>query len=91
MGFICPSLSLHGTPVLFVKKKDGSLYLCVDFRGLNHITKTNMLDTPCKAKIYTKINLWHAYHLVRIREGDEWKTTFRTCYGSFEWVVMPLV
>jgi Reverse transcriptase (RNA-dependent DNA polymerase)/RNase H-like domain found in reverse transcriptase len=48
-----------------------------------------MLDTPRKAKIYTKIDLRHAYHLVRIHEGDEWKTTFRTRYGSFEWVVMP--
>ena len=98
IGFIRPSVSPHGAPVLFVKKKDGSLRLCVDFRGLNKITKkdkyplpriSDLLDRPRKAKIYTKIDLRHAFHLVRIREGDEWKTTFRTRYGSFEWTVMP--
>jgi hypothetical protein len=85
-------------PVLFVKKKDGSLCLCVDFHGLNKITKkdrhpspliADLLDTPGKARIYTKIDLQHAYHLVHIAEDDEWKTAFRTCYGSFEWLVMP--
>ena len=49
----------------------------------------NLLDTPEKAWIYTKIDLQHAYHLVCIAEGDEWKTAFRTHYGSFEWLVMP--
>ena len=44
---------------------------------------------PKKARLYTKIDLKHAYHLVRIAEGDEWKTAFRTRYGSFEWLVMP--
>src|SRR5262249_45864599 len=48
-----------------------------------------LLDSPHKASIYTKIDLRHAYHLVRIAEGDEWKTAFRTRYGSFEWCVMP--
>jgi hypothetical protein len=97
-GFVRPSNSSHGAPILFVKKKDGSLRLCVDFRGLNKISKkdryplpliSDLLDSPGKARIYTKIDLRHAYHLVRIREGDEWKTTFRTKYGSFEWLVMP--
>jgi len=97
-GFVCPLNSLHGAPILFIKKKDGSLHLCVDFRGLNKISKKDLyplplicdlLDSPGKARIYTKIDLRHAYHLVRIREGDEWKTTFRTKYGSFEWLVMP--
>jgi len=50
---------------------------------------TDLLDSSGKAHIYTKIDLQHAYHLVRIAEGDEWKTTFRTHYGSFEWQVMP--
>ena len=49
----------------------------------------NLLYAPHKAWIYTKINLRHAYHLVRIADGDEWKTTFRTQYGSFEWLMMP--
>ena len=94
-GFVRPSNSSHGAPILFVKKKDGSLRLCVDFRGLNKISKKDryplplILDSPGKAQIYTKIDLRHAYHLVRIREGDEWKTTFCTKYGSFEWLVMP--
>jgi len=89
---------LHGAPVLFTRKKDGGLRLCVDFRGLNKITKkdryplpliADLLDCPGKARVYTKIDLQHAYHLVRIAEGDEWKTAFRTRYGSFEWRVMP--
>ena len=98
LGFIRTSTSPHGAPILFIKKKDGSLRLCVDYRGLNKISKkdryplpliSDLLDTPGKARIYTKIDLRHAYHLVRITEGDEWKTTFRTRYGSFEWLVMP--
>lgn len=97
-GFIKPSNSPHGAPILFVKKKDGSLHLCVDYRGLNKITKkdrypltliSDLLDTPWKARLYTKINLCHTYHLVRVADGKEWKTMFRTRYGSFEWLVMP--
>jgi hypothetical protein len=97
-GFIRPSRSPFGAPVLFAKKKDGGLRLCVDFRGLNKITKkdryplpliSDLLDSSGRARIYTKIDLQHAYHLVRIAEGDEWKTAFRTRYGSFEWQVMP--
>ena len=98
LSFICPTSSLHGATILFVKKKDGSLQLCVDFCSLNHITKkdryplpliSDLLDAPGKARIYTKINLRHTYHLVRITPGDEWKTAFCTRYGSFEWLVMP--
>ena len=47
------------------------------------------MDSLSHAKIYTKIDLQHAYHLVRIADGDEWKTAFRTRYGSYEWLVMP--
>jgi len=81
-----------------VKKKNGDLRLCVDYRGLNRLTRkdcypipliTDLLDAPKKARIYTKIDLRNAYHLVRIAEGDEWKTTFQTQYASFEWLVMP--
>jgi len=79
-GFIRSTSSPHGAPVLFIKKKDGSLRLCVDFCDLNKIMKkdryplpliSDLLVSPRKAHIYTKINLWHAYHLVRIAEGDE--------------------
>jgi len=97
-GFIRPTSSPHSAPVLFIKKKDGSLCLCVDFHGLNHISRKDryplllipdLLDLPCKAWVYSKIDLCHAYHLVHIANGDEWKTAFRTHYGSFEWSVMP--
>jgi len=97
-GFIRPTASSHAALVLFVKKKDGSLRLCIDFRGLNKITKkdryplpqiSDLLDSPSCAKIYSKINLRHVYHLVQIALGDEWKTAFRTRYGSYEWLVMP--
>jgi len=97
-GFIRPTTSSHAAPVLFVKKKDGSLRLCVDFRGLNKITKkdhyplpliSDLLDSPSRAKIYSKIDLRHAYHLVWIAPGNEWKTAFRTRYGSYKWLVMP--
>src|SRR6202789_4034912 len=97
-GFIRPPNSPHGAPILFVKKESGELRLCVDYRGLNRISKkdryplpllSDLLDTPKKARCYTKIDLRHAYHLVRIADGEEWKTTFRTRYGSFEWLVVP--
>ena len=89
--------SPHGVLVLFIKKKDGSLWLCIDFRRLNKITKkdryllsliSDLLDSPRKAHIYTKIDLRHAYHLVHIAEGDKWKTTFHTRYRAFKWSVI---
>ena len=98
LGFIRPTTLPHGAPVLFIKKKDSTLRLCVDFRALNKITKkdryplpilSDLLNAPRKASIYTKIDLRHAFHLIRISEGDEWKTAFCTRYGSFEWLVMP--
>jgi len=82
---IRPFCSAHGAPILFIKRKDGSLRLCVNYRGLNKISKkdqypllliTDLLDAPGKAKIYTKIDLCHTYHLIQIWEGDKWKTTF---------------
>jgi len=96
-GFICSMSSPHRVLVLFVKKKDRSLWLCIDFRGLNRITKkdqyplsliSDLLNSPHKACIYTKIDLRHAYHLVHIAKGDKWKTAFHTCYRAFEWSVM---
>jgi len=98
MGFIQPTSSPHGAPVLFVKKKDGLLHLCVDFHSLNHISKkdhypllliSNLLNLSYKAWVYTKIDLHYTYYLVRIANGDEWKTAFRICYRSFKWSVIP--
>jgi Reverse transcriptase (RNA-dependent DNA polymerase) len=97
-GFIHPLKSPHGAPILFVKKKGGDLQLCVDCHSLNRISKkdryplpllSDLLDTPKKACIYTKIDLHHAYHLVHTANGEEWKTTFYTHYGSFKWLVVP--
>ena len=92
-GFIQPISSPHSALVLFIKKKDGSLCLCINFHGLNYISKkncyplpliSNLLDSPYKARVYSKINLHHAYYLVRITNSNEWKTAFRTCYESFK-------
>ena len=83
------------TPVLFVKKKDGSLWLCVDFRALNKVKSpkwtgthfSDLLTTPALVRIYMKIDLKHAYHLVCIAEGDKLKTAFHTQCGSYKWTV----
>lgn len=97
-GFIRKSESPAGSPVLYADKKDGGLRLCVDYRGLNNITIKNRTPLPLidetldrigSAKIYTKIDLYGAYHLIRMAEGEEWKTAFRTRYGLFEYLVMP--
>ena len=97
ISFIWPILSLHGALVLSVKKKDGSLYLCVDFHSLNHISKKNcyllllifnLLNSLYKAQIYSKIDLHYTYHLVHIANSDEWKIAFRTYYESFKWSVI---
>ncbi len=84
-----------GAPVLFVKKKDGSLQLCLDFCNLNYrMSKKDhyplplildLLNFSSPARIYTKINLKNAYHLVHITEGDEPKMAFCTRYRSYEW------
>lgn len=97
-GWIRESTSPAGAPILFVKKADGSLRVCVDYRGLNEVTIKNryplprideMLDRLVGSKLYTKIDLRDAYHRIRIKRGDEWKTAFRTRYGHFEYLVMP--
>lgn len=97
-GFVRPSSSPVGAPILFVKKKDGSLRLCVDYRNLNSVTIKNKyplplinetLDRLCGAKFFTKIDIRNAYHRIRIAEGQEWMTAFRTRYGHFEYQVMP--
>jgi len=85
--FICPLSSPAGTPILFIRKKDGLLWLVVDYQGLNRITRKDryplllipdLLDHLCSTCIFSKINLRGAYNLVQIANGDEWKTTFCT-------------
>ena len=97
-GYIRTSSSPMGAPVLFVKKKDGSLRLCVDYRALNDMTIKDgypiplideLIDRLKRAKIFTALDLRGAYNLVRVKEGDEWKTAFRTRYGHYEYLVMP--
>lgn len=97
-GWIRKSKSPAGAPILFVPKKDGSLRLCVDYRALNKLTVKNRyalplinetIDRLSGAKFYTKLDLKDAYHRIRIKPGDEWKTAFRTRYGHFEYAVMP--
>ena len=86
-GFIQESTSPAGAVVFFAPKKDGGLRLCVDYRGLNNITTKNRYPLPLineimdrinGARFFSKIDLKDAYHWIRIREGDEWKTAFRT-------------
>ncbi|QRW16712.1 Retrotransposable element Tf2 protein [Rhizoctonia solani] len=97
-GKIRPSTSSAGAPVMFVKKADGSLRLVVDYRKLNDVTHKNVYPLPRQddlmaklrhAKMFTKLDLRWGYNNVRIKEGDEWKTAFRTKYGLFEYLVMP--
>ena len=97
-GFIRPSKSPAGAPILFDKKPDGSLRLCVDYRGLNNITIKNRYPLPLigeslnrlgRARRFTQLDLTNAYHWMRIREGDERKTAFWTRYEHFEYQVMP--
>src|SRR6266480_7548491 len=89
-GWIRESTSPAGAPILFAPKKDGELRLCVDYRGLNKVTRKNryliplineIMDRVVGAKIYTKLDLWNVYCRIHIRKGNEWKTAFCTHYG----------
>ncbi|GJZ61239.1 putative reverse transcriptase domain-containing protein [Tanacetum coccineum] len=97
-GFIRPSSSLLGAPVLFVKNKDGSFRMCIDYRELNKMTIKNRYPLPIiddlfdqlqGSSMYSKINLRSGYHQLRIKEKDIPITTFRTQYGHFKFQVMP--
>ncbi|GKA57752.1 putative reverse transcriptase domain-containing protein, partial [Tanacetum coccineum] len=97
-GFIRPSSSPWGAPVLFVKNKDGSFRMCVDYRELNKLTVKNryplprigdLFDQLQGLSIYSKIDLRSGYHQLRVREEDISKTAFRTRYGHYEFQVMP--
>ncbi|GJZ92011.1 cytochrome P450 78A7-like protein [Tanacetum coccineum] len=97
-GYIRPSKAPYGAPMLFQRKKDGSLRMCIDYRALNKVTIKNKYPIPLiadlfdqlgKARYFTKLDLRSGYYQVRIAEGDEAKTTCVTRYGSCEFLVMP--
>ena len=97
-GFIRPSTSPWGAPVLFAKKKDKTLRLCIDYRQLNRVTIRNryhwpriddLFDQLSRAQVYSKIDLCTGYYQLRVREADIPKTVFRTRYVHFEFTVMP--
>jgi hypothetical protein len=96
-GYIRPSSSPWGSSALFVKKKDGSLWMCVDYRPLNAVTIKNkymlpridvLFDQLAGAKVFSKIDLRSGYHQIKIRASDVPKTAFSTRYGLYEFLVM---
>ena len=97
-GILRPGSSPWGAPVLFVRKKDGGLRMCIDYRALNKVTVKNryplpriddLLDRLSKARYFSSIDLASGYHQIRVREEDIPKTAFNTRYGQFEFLVMP--
>jgi len=97
-GFIRVSHSPAAAPVLFVRKPGGGLRFCVDYRALNEITRKDRYPLPLihetlnqisRAKWFTKLDVTAAFWKIRISQGDEWLTAFRTRYGLYEWLVTP--
>ena len=97
-SFITPSTSPAGAPILFDRKSNGFLQLCVNYRGLNNLTIKNWyllpligesLDRLRRARRFIQLDLTSAYYQMRIRKEDKWKSVFRTWYGHFEYQVMP--
>ena len=97
-GWIRPSTSAYGAPILFARKKDGTLRMCVDYRKLNDLTKKNrtplprideLLDSLYGAHVFSSLDLYKGYHQCRVTEADVHKTAFRTHYGLYEFRVLP--
>ena len=97
-GFVRPSVSTWGAPVLFVKKKDGTLRMCIDYRQINKVTVKNkypllriedFFDQLNKASVFSKIDLQSGYYQLWVKDVDVPKTIFRTPYGHYEFLVMP--
>jgi hypothetical protein len=98
-GYICPSVSPWGAPVLFVKNKNGTLRICIEFRKCNKVTVKNkypfpriddLFDQLNDAKIFSKIDLWLGYHQVRIKEEDIGNISFKTRYGHYEFTLVSV-
>ena len=97
-GFVRPSVSPWGAPVLFVKRKDGTLWMCIDYQQINKVSVKNkyllprlevLFDQLKGASVFSKIDLRSGYYQLRVKDVDVPKTTFRTMYGHYEFLVMP--
>ena len=97
-GFIQPSVSFWGAPVLFIKKKDETMRLCIGYRQLKKMmiknkyllpTIDNLFDQLQGASVFTKIDLRSGYHQLKIRKSNVFKTAFKTQYGHYKFLVMP--